>query len=118
MQRARYDPETAKAMEKSGRYLYVLFCCQQSIEKALKSLIVKRSGKMPPRIHLLPKLANIAGLDMEADRTETLSELSAYYIQSRYPEDIEDMGKSIKPEQARQILKQSTEIIQWLESMM
>lgn len=28
--RARYDLETARAMMVSGRYLYVLFCCQQT----------------------------------------------------------------------------------------
>ena len=28
-----YDIETAKAMLDTGRYLYVLFCCQQAVEK-------------------------------------------------------------------------------------
>lgn len=30
---AQYDLETAKAMLSSGRFLYVVFMCQQSIEK-------------------------------------------------------------------------------------
>lgn len=30
---AKYDLETAEAMFDSGRYLYVVFMCQQSIEK-------------------------------------------------------------------------------------
>lgn len=29
-----YDLETALAMQKAGRYLYVLFCCQQAVEYA------------------------------------------------------------------------------------
>ena len=29
---AQYDLETAHAMLASGRYLYVLFCCQQAVE--------------------------------------------------------------------------------------
>jgi HEPN domain-containing protein len=35
---AQYDIETAKAMFDTGRYLYVLFCCQQAVEKMLKAL--------------------------------------------------------------------------------
>lgn len=36
---ARYDLETARAMMTSGRYLYVLFCCQQAAEKAVKGIV-------------------------------------------------------------------------------
>ena len=36
-ERANYDLDTARAMLKSERYIYVLFCCQQAVEKALKS---------------------------------------------------------------------------------
>lgn len=35
-ERAQYDLDTADAMFKAGRYLYVLFCCQQAVEKVLK----------------------------------------------------------------------------------
>lgn len=35
---AQYDLETAVANYKSGRYLYVAFMCQQSIEKVVKGL--------------------------------------------------------------------------------
>jgi HEPN domain-containing protein len=31
--RAQYDLDTADAMFETGRYLYVLFCCQQAVEK-------------------------------------------------------------------------------------
>jgi len=39
MDRVEYDLETARAMNKAGRYLYVLFMCQQAVEKALKALL-------------------------------------------------------------------------------
>lgn len=35
---AKYDLETAEAMLKSKRYLYVGFMCHQSIEKILKAI--------------------------------------------------------------------------------
>lgn len=37
IERAEYDLETAKAMQQTGRYLYVGFMCQQTVEKALKA---------------------------------------------------------------------------------
>lgn len=36
---AQYDLETAKAMLSSGRFLYVVFMCQQSIEKIIKDYL-------------------------------------------------------------------------------
>ncbi|MBN6204898.1 HEPN domain-containing protein [Ralstonia pickettii] len=37
---AKYDLDTAEAMYQAGRYLYVVFMCQQSIEKLVKGLHV------------------------------------------------------------------------------
>lgn len=48
LEQGTYDLETARAMLASGRYLYVLFCCQQAVEKTLKALIVHRTGEFPP----------------------------------------------------------------------
>ena len=62
VERARYDLETAKSMLEAGRYLYVLFCCQQAVEKAIKALIAERTNDMPPRIHNLPKLMVVANV--------------------------------------------------------
>ncbi|MDR1700902.1 MAG: HEPN domain-containing protein [Lachnoclostridium sp.] len=37
---AEYDLETAEAMFRTGRWLYVVFMCQQSIEKLCKGIIL------------------------------------------------------------------------------
>jgi hypothetical protein len=56
---ADYDIETAKAMLKSKRFLYVGLMCHQAIEKALKAIIVRdcQIDEIPPKIHDLSKLA-------------------------------------------------------------
>ena len=56
---AEYDIETAKAMLKSGRYLYVGFMCHQVIEKALKAVVARdcAEGELSPKTHDLGKLA-------------------------------------------------------------
>ncbi len=47
--RSDYDFETANAVFEAGRYLYVVFCCQQAVEKCLKATIVRKTAKMPQR---------------------------------------------------------------------
>jgi len=116
MEQAEYDLETARAMLRSGRYLYVLFCCQQAIEKALKSLIVKKTGELPPRLHDLMKLAKAADIKPADLQIVFLRELSAYYIQSRYPEEIEDMSQQTTRTIASDALKKTEELLQWLKS--
>ena len=115
---ARYDLETACAMLASGRYLYVLFCCQQAVEKALKAVIVRRTGEMPPRVHNLVRLAETAGVESGHDQIRFLGELSAYYIQSRYPEEIKAAGPSISRKLAEEVLSKTQKVIPWVLSML
>ena len=117
-EQARYDLDTASAMLASGRHLYVLFCCQQTIEKGLKAVIVKRTGEFPPRIHNLLRLAEAAKVSLEPDRKQLLGDLSAYYIQTRYPEEIESIGGSVTPETAEEALRKTGEVAEWLFSML
>jgi HEPN domain-containing protein len=115
-ERAQYDLDTAKAMLKAGRYLYVLFCCQQAVEKALKCTIVQRANELPPRIHQLARLAKIASVAVDERQVDFLRELSAYYIPTRYPEEIADVAPNVSAEKARQVLSESREFVQWLNS--
>ncbi len=117
-EQARYDLETARAMLTSGRYLYVLFCCQQAVEKALKGLIVERTGEFPPRTHSLPRLAEALELELKAQDTDFLAELSVFYIQTRYPEQLESLASAGTPAKAEATLGKTEETVQWLLSML
>lgn len=117
VERARYDLDTADAMQASGRYLYVLFCCQQAIEKSLKAIIAKQSNEFPPRAHNLVRLAEVAALDLADERTQFLRELSNYYIQTRYPEEMPGLAAKVSETQSRKILEQTKGTVQWLLSM-
>jgi HEPN domain-containing protein len=46
---ADYDLETAETLFKSGKYIYTVFMCHLSIEKALKGLYAKKFKKYPPK---------------------------------------------------------------------
>ena len=113
-ERAQYDLDTADAMFKAGRYLYVLFCCQQAVEKMLKAIIVQRAEELPPRIHRLVRLTELAGVAVEERQMDFLRELSDYYIPTRYPQDVANLARAVKPEKAQWVLSQSREFVQWL----
>jgi len=105
-------------MLKSGRYLYVLFCCQQVIEKTLKAVIVDKTAEFPPRIHNLPRLSEVAEIAVDEAQMDFLTELSAYYIQTRYPEEIASLGEKVTKKIAAETLRQTEETSEWLLSML
>ena len=116
-ERARYDLETARAMLDCGRIIYVLYCCQQAVEKALKAVIISRTGKLAPRIHSLPRLAQAAGLQVDESRLDFMAQLSAFYFQSRYPGESEPPPQTADHEQALAALQAAEETVGWLLSM-
>lgn len=112
---AQYNLETSEAMLKSERYIYVLFTSQQALEKVLKAAVVKFTKKFPPRIHDLTRLAEIANLKLEEKQKDFLAKLSFYYLESRYPEEIEDLHKQADKKLASKYLKEAKEFLKWLK---
>jgi len=62
-------------------------------------------------------LAEIAGLNINETEIEFLRELSSYYIQSRYPEEISDLSVQVNRDETKQVLVKTKEIVQWLSAM-
>ena len=84
---AVYDLDTAKAMRKSKRYLYVGFMCNQAVEKILKAYYVAVKEAQPPYTHKLIRLAEESNLyklmsEKQKDFIDTISPLN---IEARYP---------------------------------
>lgn len=104
---SRYDLVTARALQKSRRYVYVLFMCQQSLEKLLKALVTARTREFPPRIHNLLRLAELTGREFSQEEKTLLERLSLYYLQSRYPPDVQSLAKTISSAMATTHLKQT-----------
>ena len=113
---SKYDIDTAKAMLASRRYLYVLFTCQQAIEKMLKALVVKNTGSFPPKIHDLVKLLTIAGIEAPDEKKEFLAKLNYYYLETRYPAELLEISKLIKRQTALNIFNETRKMLKWLTS--
>ena len=115
VERSQYDLDTAKAMLDTGRFLYVAYMCQQTIEKLLKALIAQQ-GKENFPIHNLNRLAEIAEISKEltTEQFNFIAELTPYHIEARYGDYKESLSEIIDEEKAGQIYKKTLEIHQWL----
>lgn len=105
-------------MLNSSRYLYVLFCCQQAVEKMIKALIAERTGEMPPRSHNLVELASCAGLNADQDRMALMRDLVRYYIETRYPDQIAELARGVTREKSARVLEKTEAMLEWLSSML
>lgn len=114
---AKYDLETAEAMLNAGRYLYVAFMCQQAIEKILKACYVKEFNDTPPYTHNLLRLAKELSFfsKIGSDKLEHVEVLNAYYIESRYTEDLGELVAVLTEEKAREILDSTKGLFEWLK---
>jgi len=113
-----YDLDTAKAMFDSGRHIYVVFCCQQALEKLIKAVFANKIQEMPPRIHHLARLCELSDVVPEEKDLDFLRELSACYLESRYPVDCVDPSIEISEDDSRKILEESERIWKWFRSLL
>lgn len=124
---AAYDMETARAMLDSGRYLYVVFMCQQAIEKLVKGLFVLFCEEEPPRSHnismIFKKVIESQSDKFEGIETYTVKKekygsffvkLLAYYIAERYPSYKEKLSQAVDRQEAVEVLTTTEEVFAWL----
>ena len=104
---SRYDLVTAKALLESRRYVYVLFMCQQCMGKLLKAHVTLHTGELAPRIHHLVPLGEMSGQKLSVEDRTLLERLSLYYLQSRYPPEIQTLAKTVKRVMAADYLRQT-----------
>jgi len=115
---AQYDLDTAEAMSTAGRWLYVVFMCQQAIEKLCKGLYLLFIDDDVPRIHdinsLLTRFAGKLPESVDDSKRLLFAKLSAFYLNNRYPEYKERLSISLSKEEAQSILKETKEAFSWL----
>ena len=113
---AEYDLQTGRSLHRSGRYLYSVFMCQQAIEKILKANYLKRFSKEAPFSHNLVYLQSLMELGVTEKQLKLVAELTAYYIEARYPTYKRKLTALIDKEKSASILKETAELFKWLRS--
>lgn len=112
-----YDLETASAMLKSTRYLYVGFMCHQTIEKALKGYYASRHNEIPPFTHNLAYLIEKSMLndELSEDQKAFVDELEPLNIEARYPEYKERLLMQLTKNKCRELIDKTTDLQQWIK---
>jgi HEPN domain-containing protein len=115
---AEYDLQTAETMFAGGRWMYVIFMCQQAIEKLVKGLYLLYIDDNVPRIHnisnLISRFADKLSAPVDDKKYKLFERLSSYYLNTRYPEYKELLNKITDENSAKLLLEQSKEVFKWL----
>lgn len=112
---ADYDLETANAMFEAERYIYTVFMCHLSIEKALKGLYAKKFKKDTPKIHNLNYFCEKIELDLPEAIQDFVDKLNSLSVPARYPDELERLLKDYKRDLTEEILNQTKELLLWLK---
>ena len=115
---ADYDLVTAEAMFNTGRYIYVVFMCHLSIEKALKGLYAKNLKKDPPKVHNLNYLCEKIELELEKKMQDFIDNLNDLSVPTRYPDEMERLLKDYKKGATEKVLEKTKELLSWLKQML
>ena len=81
--RDRRTLTAAQVLYDAAQYHAMALHAQQAVEKALKGLLVERTGELPARTHDLRRIGTEVGVPTEM--LARLVELYAYYLAGRYP---------------------------------
>ena len=116
LRHAEVDRRAAKTLLESSEYEPCAFHCQQAVEKLLKAIIVKQTEQKPPHIHdLTTLLRKVRNLQVGDELAQTIRDIDAYYVATRYPLDVVDEGTFKKP-LAESAVQRTDEVFQWFLS--
>ena len=113
LQLAKDDLKSAQVNFQSKQYYVCVFLCQQSVEKALKSLLIKKTGTLI-KIHDLVILGKKVGLPEYL--LEKCDKLNTVYIDTRYGDVGGELpSKKFTKPVSQEFLKMGKEIVKWLK---
>lgn len=101
-------------INKDRRILFGLFFVHLALEKIIKALFLHVKKEMPPRIHNLVRLAEMAELVMDDQTRKILAEVNEFNIEGRYS-DLLIPPPSL--EEARNYLRRAKGAFEWLTKL-
>jgi HEPN domain-containing protein len=114
IQSAGHDLDAAETLFQSNKYDWCLFIAHLVLEKTLKGLYAKNSSDLPPRIHDLVRLADLAGIAFDDITLEFLDGVNSFNISTRYPDEKLKFHKTCTREFTEETFSRIKEIYQWL----
>lgn len=115
---AQYDLDTADTMYEGGRWLYVIFMCQQAIEKLVKGLYVLYVDDNVPKTHnirvLIEKFESLLPVEVTDERYTLFEDLTIHYLNGRYTDYKQKLRDRSNKQTATDFLKRTKEVFAWL----
>lgn len=115
LKQADYDLDTAYAMFEAGRFIYTVFMCHLSIEKALKGLYAKKFEKDPPKIHNLNYFCEKIEIAIEKEWQDFIDNLNDLSVPTRYPDELERLLRDYKEKDTKGVLERTKGLLLWLK---
>ncbi len=112
---AEEDIAAADSLLEKKHPRHALFFAHLAVEKILKAHVVKATNDVPPRIHDLLRLAEIAELSVPGERREFLAYLQRYCLEGRYPGS---WPSAPTPQEGLSGLREAREVLQWLGNLL
>ena len=105
------DLAAAKSLLEKGHLRHGLFFAHLALEKLLKAHVTRQTKDVPPRIHNLARLSEIAKLSISSEQSSFLNEFGVYQLEGRYPDSVE---LNLDPVFARGEISRAEELLNWL----
>ena len=98
LESSKEDLDVAETLFNNRKFRHALFFTHLAVEKNLKAHVIINTEDVPPRIHDLLRLADLAGLTFPDSQRTFLARLQRYCIEGRYsdqqsPMPLEDASK-------------------------
>ena len=109
--------QVADHLIEKNDYSYALFFGHLAIEKLLKGIYVRKNKEHAPPVHNLLRLAKLAGIKVPQDKVDVLIEISAFNIESRYPDIKRDFRTKCTEEYTMKQISNIKGVFQWLDEL-
>jgi HEPN domain-containing protein len=101
-------------INKNHRIQFGLFFVHLALEKIVKAHVWRAKRKIPPHIHNLTRLAELAELPLDDKNKKVLAEINEFNIEGRYSDLL---GPPISLQDARGYLKRAKGTFEWLKKL-
>lgn len=115
LESAEDDFDTAEKLFEAKKYHHCLFFSHLFLEKALKALVVKKTGQHALPTHNLTNLAKKAKIELTSKREKELDAISRFNIKARYNSYKFNFFKQATKEYTQKWFKICQKIYQWLK---
>ena len=107
--------DLAQDLIRRNKTRHGLFFAHLALEKLLKAHVCRQTQDLPPRIHNLTRLAELAALSLDQTQVDILAEMNVFNLEGHYP----DLSVSpLSKKEAKSYLRRAEEVYQWLTSQL